>query len=134
MAFKNKLRLIILALVAELLFFGPVSLESLRAADTRFERIIVLPTSLPEKDRLTLVSYFPMIVEAEIAVSLAVYDDTTTKRPADYLELYDNAGHLLAISWFDRFGIERIAFDRGLVEDEGELEGVFVLVLEGDSV
>jgi hypothetical protein len=111
-----------------------MSLESVRAGEDSFERTIFLPASLPGKDHLTLVSFLPMIVEVEIAGALAVYDDTTTERAADYLELYDTAGELVAIGWFDRFGIERTAIDRGLLENEGELEGVFVLVLEGDSV
>jgi hypothetical protein len=65
---------------------------------------------------------------------VAVYDDPTTERPVDYLELYDDAGHLLAVSWFDRFGIERVAADRGFVEGKNELEGVFVILLDGVSV
>jgi len=43
-------------------------------------------------------------------------------------------GALLAVGWFDRFGIERLAVDRALVEDGDELEGVFVLILAGDSI
>jgi hypothetical protein len=62
-----------------------------------------------------------------------VYDDATSARTADYLELYDNAGQVVAIGWFDRFGIERMAIDRGLLEDQDELKGIFVLVLKGDS-
>jgi len=66
---------------------------------------------------------------------LAVYDDDMTERRADYTELYDNTGHLLAVSWFDQFGIERVAVDRGLLEpDQDEFEGVFVLIEEGDLV
>jgi len=38
-----------------------------------------------------------------------------------------------AVGWFDRFGIRRLAVDRGL-EDEDKLEGVFVLLSEGDSI
>ena len=36
------------------------------------------------------------------------------------------------ISWFDRFGIERTAVDRGIVEQKDKLEGIFVVVVEGD--
>ena len=88
---------------------------------------------LEQARNLILVSYFPVIVEAEVVGSLAVYDDATTARLADYLELYDNAGHLVVIRWFDGFAVERMAIDRGFLEDEGELEGVFVLVVEGVS-
>jgi len=49
-------------------------------------------------------------------------------------ELYDNDGDLVAVGWFDRFGIQRMALDRGLVEGSEELQGVFVTVANGDSI
>jgi hypothetical protein len=52
----------------------------------------------------------------------------------DYLALYDSAGDLVALGWFDRFGIQRIAVDRGLLDEGDELEGVFVFFLDGDSI
>jgi len=88
----------------------------------------------PEPHSLTLVSFSPLVVENEIVGAVAIYDDPTTKRPVDYSEFYDSDGDLLAFDWFDRFGIERMAVDRGLVENEAKLEGVFVLVSQGDSV
>jgi hypothetical protein len=66
--------------------------------------------------------------------AFAVYDDARTKRPADYFEVYDSNGDLLAVGWFDRFGIQRMAVDRGLIEKGDELEGVFVSLLDGDSI
>lgn len=32
------------------------------------------------------------------------------------------------LSWFDRFGIQRTAIDRVIVEGEGKVEGIFVVV------
>jgi hypothetical protein len=91
--------------------------------------------SLPEKDRLTLVSVVEVTVGREILGAIAAYDDVATTRPDDYLELYNNVGALLAVSWFDRFGIERLAVDRALAEeDTSKLEGVFVLVITEDSI
>jgi hypothetical protein len=90
--------------------------------------------SLPEKDRLTLMSIFEVTVGREILGAIAAYDDAATARSADYLELYNNAGALLAVSWFDRFGIERLAVDRALAEDTNKLEGVFVLVITEDPI
>lgn len=90
--------------------------------------------SLPEKDRLTLMSVVEVTVGREILGAIAAYDDAATARPADYLELYNNAGALLAVSWFDRFGIERLAVDRALAEDTNKLEGVFVLVITEDPI
>lgn len=90
--------------------------------------------SFPEKDRLTLISIYEVSVGRETLGAIAAYDDIATPRAADYLELYNNAGALLAVSWFDRFGIERLAVDRALAEDTSELEGVFVLVITDDSI
>jgi hypothetical protein len=90
--------------------------------------------SLPEKDRLTLMSIFEVTVGREILGAIAAYDDAATARSADYLELYNNAGALLAVTWFDRFGIERLAVDRALAEDTNKLEGVFVLVITEDPI
>jgi hypothetical protein len=75
-----------------------------------------------------------MIAEGKVFGRLAAYDDAATRRPADYLELYDNAGILLAVGWFDKFGIERLAVDRALVKAADDFEGIFVLILKGDSV
>jgi hypothetical protein len=49
-------------------------------------------------------------------------------------ELYGQEGDCLAISWFDKFGIQRRAIDRGIVEEEDKLEGNFVVVLDGDYI
>jgi len=73
-------------------------------------------------------------VVVQIVGSVVVYDDPTTQRPADYIELYNNTGNLVAVGWFDRYGIERIAVDRGLLDDRDELEGVLVVVLDGEAV
>jgi hypothetical protein len=67
-------------------------------------------------------------------VAAYIYDDVTTDRPTDYWEIYDNQGSLVAVSWFDKFGIRRIAVDRGIVEEEDRLEGVFVIVSNGSSI
>jgi hypothetical protein len=53
--------------------------------------------------------------------------DSRTQRPADYIELYNNTGNLVAVRWFDTYGIERMAVDRGLLEDRDKLEGVLSL-------
>ncbi len=134
MGSKNKIYFIILGLVGQLFFFGYTATEPLEAAANTLGRETSLPASVPKKDRLTLVSFLPVIVEGEIVGRVAVYDDPATERPADYLELYNSTGDLLAVSWFDRFGIQRTAVDRGLVGEADELDGVFVLLLDGDSI
>lgn len=134
MAFKNKIYPLLLGLVATLVLFAPMPTELSDASDKTSEQELSLATSTPQKDRLTLVSFFLIIDDGEILGAAAVYDDITTERPADYVELYSTTGGLMAVSWFDRFGIQRTAVDRALLEEVDELEGVFVLLVEGRSI
>jgi hypothetical protein len=90
--------------------------------------------SVPQKERLTLVAVVQVTAGGEVLGALAGYDDATTERPADYLELYNNFGDVLAVTWFDKFGIERLAVDRAIAQHANRLEGVLVLVVSGDSV
>jgi hypothetical protein len=48
--------------------------------------------------------------------------------------LYDKDGLLVAVGWIDRFGIERIAVDRALLENRDDLHGTFVTVVDGESI
>ena len=131
MASRHKVYFIILGILTQLLFFGDVRAEEVQPSDYATEQEIV---TAPEQHDMSLVSFSPWVVKGEVlgAVAEYVYDDVTTERPADYRELYDRKGNLLVISWFDRFGIERTAVDRGIVEQKDKLEGIFVVVVEGD--
>ena len=135
MAFRSKIYFIILGIVAQLLFFGDVRADELQSNDNAAEQEIV--TAATHHYNVTLVSSQPWVVEGgDVWGTLVayVYDDVTTKRAADYWELYGSTGDLVAISWFDRFGIQRLAVDRGLLEESDKLEGTFVVFLDGDSV
>jgi hypothetical protein len=115
---KNKIIVTIVSLIAWLFISGPVGAES-------------IPIS--EQPHLTEVALSPLFVGGRIVGLVAVYDDPTTERPADRLQVYDNAGHLLVIGWFDKFGIQRMAVDRGLLDGE-KLEGVFVVMSDGEPM
>jgi hypothetical protein len=93
-----------------------------------------LTVSLPRKDRLTPVSVLALTSNGETLGGIAVYDDPMTKRPADYLELFNNLGALLAVAWIDNFGIERLAVDRGVLQNADMLEGVYALIPTGDPI
>ena len=135
MRIKDKIYLVILGLAALFLSFGLLPANSLQANELGYRSEIVSPASLPHKGQLVLVTVFSVAVDEELVGVSAVYDDPTTARPVDYMELYDTEGDLVAVGWFDQFGIERTAVDRGLLEpDQDELEGVFVLIVEGDLV
>ena len=132
MEFKTKIFVIVMSLFTQVSFATPIHSELIQTNDrTSREIFSVLAT---EQHSLTLVAFSPLLVEGKRLGEVLVYDDPTTKRPVDYLELYDSAGDLVALGWFDQFGIQRIAVDRGLLEKGDELEGVFVFFLEGDSI
>ena len=137
MTLKNRIYFIIfmiLEFIGLLFFLGFIATRSLEAADNASEPEVLLSVAGLEQHSLTLVSSSPLVVDGQTLGEVFVYDDPTTKRPADYFELYDNPGDLIAVGWFDRFGIERMAVDRGMLDGEDELEGVFVSLLEGDSI
>jgi hypothetical protein len=120
MAVGNKVHFIILGIVVHLLFSTDIRAEEVKTRDDAARQEIVTG---PEQHEVSLVSLYPWVVEGEALGTVAayVYGDVTTERPADYWELYDKKGNLLAISWFDRFGIQRTAIDRGIVEEGNRL-------------
>jgi len=145
MSFKSRIHFlifIILGFVAGLFFLDDLATKAAEAADSPSKQEILLPVSVPERNHLRPISILPITVEAEIAGHavvktvgrVVVYDDPTTQRSADYIELYNNTGNLVAVGWFDSYGIERMAVDRGLLEDSDKLEGVLVVVLDGEAV
>ena len=109
-----KICFVMLALVAQLFFFGYIAAEPLEAGDNLSGQEIGLSATASEQRTLTLVSFSQLVVEGEIVGAVAVYHDPATKRPIDYWELYNSEGGLSAVGWFDRFGIQRMAVDRGL--------------------
>jgi hypothetical protein len=131
---KTKTVIVVLIFLVQLALNVHALAEPAAARDQASLQEVFLSVPLPTKDRLTLVSFFPIIVQGAILGGLAAYDDATTKRSADYLELFNDMGTVLAIGWFDSFGIERIAVDRALLNDADTLEGVLVLLVEGDFV
>jgi hypothetical protein len=136
MTLRNKIFVIVFAtleFIAVLLFLGLVAARAAGPSHNATEKEIVMG---PEQHAMSLVSFDPLVVEGEVMGEVAayVYDDVTTERPADYWELYDKQGNLLAVSWFDRFGIRRTAVDRGILENEDKLEGNFVVVLDGNPL
>jgi hypothetical protein len=91
-------------------------------------------SSAPRRQGLELVSLFELVLRDRVIGGLAAYDEPTTIRRVDCLALYDTEGELLMFGWFDRFGIERVAADRGFLKGKDALESVFVVLLNGDSV
>jgi hypothetical protein len=129
---KAQIFVTMVSLFAQLSFVTPIHSDLIRTNDrTSQETFSALAT---EQHSLTLVSFSPLVVEGKTLGEVLAYDDPTTKRPVDYFELYDSTGDLVALGWFDQFGIQRVAVDRGLLEKGDKVEGVYVFFLEGDSI
>ena len=131
MASSYKFYFVILSIIGSLLICGPVRAQEIPLSDNSAEQQMVPG---PEQHPMKLVSVDPWVIEGEVmgAVAAYVYDDVTTQRPTDYWEIYNQEGELLAASWFDSHGIRRTAVDRGIVEEKDKLEGIFVVILNGD--
>ena len=83
---------------------------------------------------LHLVRLIPVMSGQETLGVIAIYDNPMTRRADDYLELRDDGGQIVAISWFDRFGIRQLTLDRGFLNGEGRFERVFVTLVSGESI
>lgn len=97
------------------------------------KRLLSMPGEAPQRE-LRVVRSSPLVASGVKLGTVVLYDDPSTSRAADYLELYDGQGGLVVISWFDRFGIQRIAVDRAFVDGEEKLEGVFVAVVDDSFI
>jgi hypothetical protein len=132
MRFRNAAFVAIASLLTQLMFPVSGTAEFVPTIeDIPPEQIV---NSVTTTHDLVLATFYRVIVEGKIVGALLVYGNPKTKRPKDYLELYDNETNLVAVGWFDRFGIQRIAIDRGLFEDGPKLQGVFVTLLDGDPL
>ena len=131
MTHRYKSYFVILSIIGSLLIYGVDRAEGGRPSDNAANQEIVTG---PQQHEMRLVSVDPWVIEGEVmgAVATYVYDDVTTERAADYWEIYNQDGELLAVSWFDSLGVRRTAVDRGIVEEKDKLEGIFVVVLQGD--
>jgi len=131
---NNRIFVVMFSLLAALFLPAPLRAEPALTSYQPLAQEVFSPVWALEKHELTQVAVASLVVGDKTVGVVTVYDDPSTDRRGDYLELYDDTGHLLAASWFDRFGIERVAADRGFLEGKNKLEGVFVILLDGDSI
>ncbi len=132
-ALRKKGRCLPVVLLSLLVFWAnDASSELMRVTENLRKEEVFLPASAPDRTHLVLDTIVRIRMNAEVVGWAAIYDDRETKRPMDYLELYDRAGSLLAVRWVDRFGIVRTAVDQGLLdEDAPEILGILSLLDEG---
>jgi hypothetical protein len=137
MSLKSRLYfaiVIILAFIGELIFLGWLAVASVQGAETAPEGKFTRSALGLSQRSLNLILISPVIADGNTVGAVAVYDDPSTQRLEDYLELYDREGDLVAVGWFDQFGIQRMAVDRALVNGDEELQGVFVTVVDGELI
>lgn len=91
----------------------------------------IISSQLPQRPS-SVVKVSQLIAGGTRLGTVVWYDDPATPREADYVEVYDSVGGLVAIAWFDRYGIERVAMDRAFVEGKERLEGIFIAIVDGD--
>jgi hypothetical protein len=133
MTLKNKIYLAIiftLAFIGQLIFLGYLAATVVQAAEPRGN----MSGLGIWRHSLNIVSLSPVIAQDGAVGALVSYDDPSTTRPEDYVELYDSDGELVAVGWFDRFGIQRMAIDRAFVDGGNKLQGVFVAIVNGESL
>ena len=120
MSLKSKFyfgALVFLGFAGLLVFLVKVANASVQVvADADESKSTVQALALPGPS-MNLISFSAVVADGDTVGSLAVYDDPRTERPEDYIELHDKDGLLVAVGWIDRFGIERIAVDRALLEN-----------------
>jgi len=123
-----------LQFVGLLFFLGFMAIKSLEAADSALEPEAYLLRRTRTSFSDSRLVFFTAYSRQYGCARFLYTNDPTTKDQQIYFELYDADDDLLAVDWFDRFGIQRMAVDRGLLEKTLKLEGVFVILLEGEPL
>jgi hypothetical protein len=136
MILKSKIYFVlftVLELVGLVFLFLLMALSPLDASEQKTPGT-TLAEAGAERRGFNLVLFTSVLEGNRIIGRLAVYDDPATERGADYLEVYNDEGGLVLVSWFDRFGIQRVAVDRAVLEQRDTLQGDFVVVSDDDSI
>lgn len=126
---RQTIYFVIFSLLVLLLPSRGLHAEPMRVTENLRRERVFLPSSAPDKSELIFVSFATIPSRGEIMGAMAMYDDPRSKRPVDYMELYDFSGGLLFINWIDGFGILRTAMDIGLLQQGSQLAGLLVLLL-----
>jgi hypothetical protein len=123
-----------LRIIAALMLFGLTAAERANGAEYRSGQMRSTTANGPKHNSLDRVAVTPIIAQGETLGTIIIYDDPLTPRRTDRLEMYERDGGLIAIAWFDEFGIERLVVDRALIDGGNEIEGIFVAVLIGEPI
>jgi hypothetical protein len=133
---KDKIRLASMVLSAAIggwLALDLLAFRSAQAAEAAAESTLGSNLDLGQR-ALNVVAVSPVLAGGVAVGKVTFYDDPNTPRRADYLELYNSDGDLIAVAWFDRFGIERTAVDLAVIDGGNHGRGNFVVLVDGQSV
>lgn len=114
-----------------------------RAEETRMltnlkgERVTV-PNVVPDREELALLKMVVVKIEApngKGGLIVAIYGTAESKRldEANYVELYDLAGNLLEIAWFDESGQVKVAHDKNLTDPDAKEPAKVLVIGAGHS-
>ena len=115
------------------LLLVPLGIVRIQGAETQPVRKNNFPQTvdLPKRP-LTAGKSIPLIVHGVALGTAVVYNSPDRPKPDDYLEFYNPTGNLIAVVWFDRFGIRRAAVDQSFLRGKNQVEGVFVPIDDGE--
>ncbi len=98
---------------------------------------VAVPNVVPAREEFALLKMLVVKIETPTGkggLIIALYGTDESKGPeeANYVELYDLAGNLLEIAWYDESGQVKVAHDKNLMEP-GAKEPAKVLVMGAGS-
>jgi len=112
----------------------PLGMSRIQGAESQSIRRSDLPSiELPQRPP-TVGKSIPLNIHGMSLGTAVVYNNRNIGTPGDYLEFYNPTGNLIAVIWFDRFGIRRAAVDRSFLRGKNQPEGVFVPVEDGELI
>lgn len=131
----KKTLLCALVLLLPLVFDAATMSQSLQVTENLRHEAVVLPLTIPERARMSEIDRMWFVEPGGAAGMILFYDDPLTMVAVDYIEFYDLEGHLLLVSWIDRFGICQAAIDRGLLNEQNpKVERTMVMVELGTGL
>lgn len=100
---------------------------------------VTVPHVVPAREELALLKMVVVKIETpngKGGLIVAIYGTAESKRldEANYVELYDLAGNLLEIAWFDESGQVKVAHDKNLTDPDAKEPAKVLVIGAGHSV
>ena len=131
----KRLLVFVVALALPLLLSDVAMNQPVKIIENLHHEEVFLPLPTPDKAHMAQVDSLLFVEPGGAVGMLFFYDEPGTKTPVDYIEFYDPEGHLLLVSWIDRFGICQAAMDRGLLDAKyPKPEKVLVIISMGTAL